>query len=394
MNSIPAAVQIIRQAFPGISQAEANELVAIGEVKPYAPGVILCKENAIEETFFIILEGEVAVTKIINADENRALKHLGEGDFFGEMGLIHNAPRAATVETISPVRVLEIHKTGFDRLLQKTSSMSLAMVREVSRRLSENDEMAIEDLRLKAGELASAYQRLAQEELARREFLTTIAHELRTPLTTARGFLEMLRFHELDTTQRDEILLTVARNVEQIVTLVNDILFLQEVELLEPEMHPVDVSELLTGAVKSLSSEAQKANIHIHLKAASAIPQVMGHARSLQRAFSQLLDNAIKYSSAGSEVVISIESGSDGVCVSIADQGVGIPEHIRPYIFDRYFHLEEVGDNLYGGLGLGLAITKQVVEQHKGRIEVESQEGKGSTFIVILPELSGGLVEF
>lgn len=389
MTSVSTAVHIIHQAFPGISQAEANELVAIGEVKSYAPGVILCQENAIEETFFIILEGEVVVTKTINAAETRELKHLGEGDFFGEMGLIHNAPRAATVETLLPVRVLEIHKTAFDRLLQKTSSMSLAMVREVSRRLSENDEMAIEDLRLKAGELASAYQRLAQEELARREFLTTIAHELRTPLTTARGFLEMLRFHELDTGQRDEILLTVARNIEQIVTLVNDILFLQEVELLEPEMHPVDVREWLAGAVKSLSAEAQKADIHIHLKAASAIPQVLGHARSLQRAFLQLLDNAIKYSAAGSEVVISIESTANEVCVSIADQGVGIPEHIRPYIFERYFHLEEVGNDLYGGLGLGLAITKQVIEQHNGRIEVESQEGKGSMFTVILPEFSG-----
>jgi signal transduction histidine kinase len=91
----------------------------------------------------------------------------------------------------------------------------MAMVREVSRRLRENDEMTIEDLRLKAGELAYAYQRLAQEEFARREFLSSIAHELRTPLTAASGFLEMARKKMLEGDALDMAIETVSRNVQQ-----------------------------------------------------------------------------------------------------------------------------------------------------------------------------------
>ncbi len=378
------AHEIIRQAFPGIPQREAEELVAIGVEKPYPGGTVLCRENAVEEIFFIILEGNVEVTKTINEDAERVLKSLHQGDFFGEMGLIHNAPRVATVITKTPTRVLEIHKSAFDRVLQQSSSMSLAMVYEVSRRLRENDEMAIEDLRLKAGELASAYQRLAQEELARREFLTTIAHELRTPLTAARGFLEMARFHNLEADEQHEVLETVARNMEQIVTLVNDILFLQEVELLEPEMHPTDVQELLNGAVGKVRPQIERAEIQLHLDVPVGLPQVSGHARSLQRAFVQLLDNAIKYSLPGGEVFIRAQSVGEQIRVDIRDQGIGIAEDVRPFIFDRFFHIDKVGEALYGGLGLGLAITKQVIEQHQGEIALESQEGQGSTFSVYL----------
>ncbi|MBL7164462.1 MAG: cyclic nucleotide-binding domain-containing protein [Anaerolineales bacterium] len=381
-----AAREIIRRAFPGISQPEAEELVSIGEVKSYPQGTVLCRENAFEDTFFVILEGEVEVSKTINEDEVRILNQLQQGAFFGEMGLIHNAPRVATVVTTSPVEVLEIRKSSFSRLLEQSSSMSLAMVHEVSRRLSENDEMAIEDLRLKAGELAAAYQRLAQEELARREFLTTIAHELCTPLTAARGFLEMARFHDLDGDDLNGILDTVGRNMEQIVTLVNDILFLQEVELVMPEMHPTAIGGLVEYAVDKVREQAKEAGVEFRLDIDSDVPLVSGHVRSIQRALGQLLDNAIKFSPDGGKVYITVAREIDGVKVSIRDQGIGITEDVLPHIFDRFFHLDKIGDDLYGGLGLGLSITKQVIEQHNGRIEVESKKGEGSTFTLYLKE--------
>ena len=137
--------------------------------------------------FYLMLEGEVQVTKVINQSEVRLLTNLGPGDFFGEMALIHNAPRAASVTTVQPTTVLEINKQIFDQMLHRNASVSLAMVREVSRRLRENDEMAIEDLRVKSQELALAYQQLAEQEYAQHEFLSTIAHELRTPLTAIRS---------------------------------------------------------------------------------------------------------------------------------------------------------------------------------------------------------------
>ena len=184
-------LKILLRAFPGIPRDEAQELISSGGVRTYPPNTVMCHEDAFESVFYIILEGEVKVTKAIAHDQVRFLTELYAGDFFGEMAIIHNAPRAATVTSVHPTTVLEIHKDAFNALLRHSASLARAMVHEVSRRLRENDAMAIEDLRMKAGELASAYQQLAEQEYARREFLTTIAHELRTPLTAASGFLQL-----------------------------------------------------------------------------------------------------------------------------------------------------------------------------------------------------------
>jgi signal transduction histidine kinase len=378
------ARDILHKAFPGIPPAEAEKMVSIAETQSFKPGVVLCVEGAFEDTFYIILDGCVRVTKVINDDEDRLLKDLGPGDFFGEMGLIHNAPRAATVTTIKPTTVLCIHKKEFEQILQISSSVSLAMVKEVSRRLRENDEMAIEDLRLKARELAAAYHRLAQEDFARREFLTTIAHELRTPLTSASGFLQIARHSKMEDTKRHEALAIVARNLQHIISLVNDILFLQEVELVMPEMHIQNVGEIVQSAMERMSQFAEKRKVQLVFSLEPELPKVRAHFNSLEKAVSKVVDNAIKFSPEGGKVQILVIVDDREIQIRVADQGVGIPEHVLPHIFDRFTRMEEIDDELYGGLGLGLAITKQVIDQHDGRIDVESEVGNGSIFTISL----------
>ena len=205
-------VRILLRAFPGIPIIEAKELIASGVVRAYAANTVLCHEDAYETTFYILLNGRVHVTKRISQDQVRLLKVLESGDFFGEMGLLQEAPRAATVTTDIPTTVLEIHKGPFNELMHSSASLARAMMQEVVRRLRQNDAMAIEDLRLKAGELAAAYQRLAEQEYARREFLTTIAHELRTPLTAASGFLQMLEMGLLNGQNLDQEMQQTAVN--------------------------------------------------------------------------------------------------------------------------------------------------------------------------------------
>jgi signal transduction histidine kinase len=376
--------QVLQRAFPGIQTIEAEAMISCGKVHAYPPNAILCREGAIENVFYIILDGEVQVTKLLNEIETRFLKHLKGGDFFGEMALIHNAPRAATVVTSAPTTVLEINKDAFTKLLEQSSSMSLAMVREVSRRLRENDEMAIGDLRLKARELADAYQQLAEQEFARREFLTTIAHELRTPLTSASGFLQLVRMGMLDDQTLTNAMDTIAQNVQDIISLTNDILFLQEMDLILPEFQPAQIGEIVVKLVEQLRTRAVRNSISLKLNIAPETPQVIGDAKSLERAIAAILDNAIKYSPQGGDVLVDV--GSDGVqlWVRVEDHGVGIAADVIPVIFDRFFHVDHVGDYLFRGLGLGLSIAKQVIEQHGGRILVESDLGKGSTFTILL----------
>lgn len=383
-KQLPSPKEIIPRAFPGISQLEIDELLSRSQVRNYAKEFVLTQEGKIESKFYILLDGRVNVTKTINNTDQRHLKELEAGDFFGEMALIHNAPRAATVTALEPVTVLEIDREDFDRVLRRSSSVAMAMVREISSRLRENDEMAIEDLRMRASELAEAYQKLAEQELARREFLTNIAHELRTPLMAAGGFLQLIQKGLITPEKMPGAIEKIARNIGQITTLVNDILFLQEMDLILPKFQPVDMEMIARDVVDSFQEKAAANLVTLQLETTPKIPTISGDPKTLERALAALVDNAIKFSPDGGQVTISVHEGDGAVIVDVIDTGIGIEKERIPRIFDRFYHLEQSGDNLFDGIGLGLAITQQVIKQHNGRLTVESEPGKGSTFSIHL----------
>lgn len=384
MTNTRTPAKIIPRAFPGIKPEEVQEIIINSRIQSYPPETIICRENEIENTFYMVLEGDFEVSKVINNTEIRILKALSAGDFFGEMALIHNAPRAATVKTKTNVIVLELNKEGFDRVLKHSPSVAMAMVSEISNRLRQNDQLAIDDLRLRAAELADAYQKLAEQELMRREFLSNIAHELRTPLQVASGYLQAMKKGMLASDQFNIAVDTIARNVDQITTLANDLLFLQEIELVLPEFQSVNLVEVAMDVVKRYESKAQARGVTIKVKGERGISNVRGDAQSISRAVTALLDNAIKFSAPKGEVEVRFSEQRERVLVSVEDRGIGIAPEIRPRIFDRFFHLEKSGDELYSGLGIGLSITRQVILQHNGMLDVESQPGKGSKFTISL----------
>ncbi|MCB2180132.1 cyclic nucleotide-binding domain-containing protein [bacterium] len=379
----------IYKAFPGIAEDEVLNLIQEGVVNEYPGRKDLCIEGNEEDVFYILLDGTVEVTKKINTVDKRRLNELHPGDFFGEMGLIHEAPRAATVTTLGPTTVLEIDKKSFSDVLYQSGTVSLAMVREVSRRLRDNDEMAIEDLRQKAGELANAYQKLAELEVARREFLTTIAHELRTPLTSASGFLQLIQTRKLDENSENQAMEAVRSNLQRIITLTNDFLFLQEMDLIFSEFEEVDIKKVVEKVVEAEKNFAAQMGVLIVVEGdTDDLPQVFGDAESLERSFLALINNAVKFSLNGGLVRIRISLESDFEVISIQDEGIGIaPENLHN-IFDRFWRTESYEGHLFDGVGLGLSIAQQVIEQHGGKIEVHSLIDSGSEFSIYLPVIN------
>lgn len=378
--------ELLQHAFPGLSPEDTAELAGLAQMHHYPSGAVLCHEGQSEDVFYLIAEGAVEVTKAMDATSHRVLKRLGAGEFFGEMALIHSAPRVATVRTLRPSTLLEVNKLAFETVLSRSPAMALSVVRTVGSRLRANDALAIDELRQKNVELAEAYRQLQELERLRSEFLTTIAHELRTPLTSAKGWLTLLRSGAVQGEGLMPAIETVGVNVEALVRIANDLLFLQEMDLIAPTDKPVDLGGVVAASVEEMRRHADDHRVGLQLAMAPNLPTLRGDPEGLARVFRALLDNAVKFSPDGGQVEVAVERDGSWVTVSVQDHGVGISEEHREHVFERFYRVEKIGDRLFGGMGLGLAIAKHVVtQQHDGLIDFTSGPGKGTTFRVRLP---------
>jgi len=384
-----SATEILRQVFPGLSEEDLAELASVAELHTYPPGVVLCHEGHIEDTFYIIVSGWAEVSKQFEGDDVRVLHRPGPGEFFGEIALVLEGPRTATVRTIDPTTLLEIDRGAFTGVLQHSASMALRIMLQVTARLRDSDQRAIADLRRKNIELARAYAELGAQQQLRSEFLSTIAHELRTPLTAATGYLQLINSGAMRPEQASEFLERVTRNLGTVVHLVNNILFLQELELITPEFERLDVEEVVLQAIEEIVERAAQAGLTLSTRIEGVLPQVLGDAGGLSRAVGALLDNAIKFSPDGGEIAIHVHADDESLRVQIRDPGVGFPVERLDDLFKPFTRIEVTGGHLFGGVGLGLPIAKYVVELHGGRIEVKGEEKKGSTFTIVLPAAGG-----
>jgi len=379
------ATEILHQVFPGLSEEDLAELVSVAELRTYPPGTILCHEGRAEEIFYVIVSGRAEVSKQIQADLQRVLHRPEPGEFFGEIALVQEGPRTATVRTIEPTTVLEIGREAFMSVLQRSASMAVRIMLQVTSRLRDADQRSIADLRRKNVELAQAYAELAAQHKLRSEFLTTVAHELRTPLTAGTGYLQLINSGAVSPAQVSQFLETVSNNLDTVVHLVNNILFLQELELITPEFKPLVISEVVLKAVEEIAKRASEGGLTLNTQIQQKLPQVMGDAGGLSRAISALLDNAVKFSPEGGEIGIRIQADDSAVSIEISDPGIGFPMEQLEDVCRPFTRVEETGGHLFGGVGLGIPIAKQVVESHGGRIEIESKVNKGSTFTIVLP---------
>ncbi len=178
-------IDLLEKAFPSLAYDELKHLAGLAKVHTYPPETILCHEGAYEQTFYLISEGTVVITKRFDENEELVLRQAGPGEFFGEMAIIQDAPRSATVSTIKETTVLEIDKEALEQALNQNAALALSMIRTTFDRLRQNDIMTIRELR-------EAFQTLAQLDKAKLDFIQVAAHELRTPLTVMRGYGSML----------------------------------------------------------------------------------------------------------------------------------------------------------------------------------------------------------
>src|SRR2546423_1130072 len=231
----------------------------------------------------------------------------------------------------------------------------------------------------------------AEAELANRtkdEFLATLSHELRTPLTAILGWSHIVRQNNLDESQLTRALETIERNAHAQSRLIDDLLDVSRIisGKLQIDLRLVDLSTIVEAAVDAvrpaLEAKAIKFNVDIGLR---AFP-VMGDANRLQQIFWNLFSNAAKFTPKKGEISVKIQNEHSHVLVSVTDTGIGIKQEFLPYIFDRFRQADGSTTRTHGGLGLGLAIVRHLVELHRGDVKVDSAgHNLGATFTVSIP---------
>ena len=253
--------------------------------------------------------------------------------------------------------------------------------------LSQLNKELEEKVRLRTEELQRSNEELIKLDQMKNEFIGVINHELKTPITAVLSGLEVIKMHGTDKfDESQKKLLSIMENSgRDMLKLANNLLDLSKIEsgkiVIYPEHFPL--INMLEEVVQSLKPEAEKKNVKIKTKIDEAISTIHADSVRLKQVLFNLIDNAVKYTGEDSTVNITASTAGKNIKIEVKDSGIGIKKENIGNIFDK-FAKRAAG---YKGTGLGLYISKSFIEAHNGKIEVESEFGKGATFRILIPKL-------
>ncbi len=252
--------------------------------------------------------------------------------------------------------------------------------------LAERASLAIENGRLYT-EQVEARHKLEDLSRLKDEFLSIASHELRTPVTSIKGYTQLSKMliKEGDLSTSEEYLNIALDQIDRMSRLILELLDVSRIETgrLEIRREPIEWASFVRGVVHRHHTAVSDRRFHVSVPDDRKI--VTGDRDRLEQVLGNLLENAVKYSPDGSDVTVTVDDQGDSFVTAVCDSGIGIPDDELAQVFERFHRGRQVSSTNYGGLGLGLYITKQIIERHSGTIWVESKEGQGTTFSFSLP---------
>jgi signal transduction histidine kinase len=271
--------------------------------------------------------------------------------------------------------VADFEQGQFDRRVEVTSRDEIGRLGECFNRMADN--------------LAETMEELRQADRMRRELVANVSHDLRSPIASIQGYLETVSMKdgELAPEERQRYITTALQNTKRLNTLVSELFELSKLETkqVDPTIEAFPIAELVQDVAMQYGPRAEEQDIDLEADLPERHVRVEADIGLVERALSNLIDNAIHYTPEGGEVRVRLNNERNEVCVEVADTGPGIPEDDLPHIFERFYRVEKSRDRDKGGAGLGLAIAKTILELHDRTLEVESTVGEGTTFRFRLP---------
>jgi len=317
---------------------------------------------------------------VIALDQDYRAVAVGTGDAHLRLALILAVALLALFATLLPImnrltRQLETRNRRLRELAEERGSLLEA------ERAALTEAEAVHQL------LSEQNERLRELDRLKDEFVSLVSHELRTPLTSIRGYIELL-LEDGDDVGADQrrYLEIVDRNSERLLELVSDLLFLAEIEAgkLGIERSQVDLSKIVEECIETSSPVADAHGIELNAKV-DRVPRLQGDRARLAQVLDNLVSNGLKFTPSGGRVEVRLSAQDGAAILEVEDTGLGIPVDEQERLFERFFRSSNAAENAIPGTGLGLTITKAIVERHGGRIEVDSAENTGTTVRVSLP---------
>ena len=269
-----------------------------------------------------------------------------------------------------------------EQILQLRSALQAAN-RTLERRVEE-----------RTAELQKALERVSELSQLKANFIANISHELRTPLTHIKGYIELLVSESLGpiTEEQKHALQVSQHSSGRLEGLIEDLIMVSLASRgeMSVKLDNIDIRRIASLAVKSFTEKAKDREINLRPEIGEDLPLVQGDAQKIGWALSQLIDNAIKFTSTGGSVTVSVKrEGENLVVISVIDTGIGIAHSRLTEIFEPFHQLDGSSTRRYGGTGLGLSLVRQIVEAHGSMIDVQSVEGRGTTFKFPLLAVAG-----
>jgi signal transduction histidine kinase len=354
--------------FCGLSPAEIQSLLKVVQIQTFPVGKTIFKEGDAGDGLYIVRSGLVQISAVVSDGDRRILSRLGPGEFFGEMAVVDNEPRSATVMTDQETIVYFVPREEMLRVLESSPKLAVNLVREFSMRLREFNRQFIHEV-LQAERLTLVGR-----------FTRSIVHDFKNPLNVIGLAADLAGMDNASADMRRVARSRIRKQVERLSNMINELLDFTRGSQAAVILAETDFAELVEHVVDDLRQQLDQNSVTVECENQPPDITILCDPARLMHLFSNLAHNAVDAMPNGGKIILRFILNEKEVVTEVEDTGTGVPAEVLPRLFEPFMTHGKIQ-----GTGLGLSICKRIIEDHRGRIAARSEPNRGAVFSFTLP---------